>query len=230
MRSRSSGVDGGRGRLLDDLLVAPLDRAVALAEVDDVAVAVAEHLDLDVAAVHDGALEDQLAAAERGLGLGAGRGDRGLQLGRRLTRRMPRPPPPAAALMSRGNPTWWASADQALVGLVGAVLKARDAGDAGGDHGALGGGLVAHRGDRGGARADEHEAGVDAGLRELGVLRQEAVAGVDRVGAGGPRGGDQALAVEVRVADGGGPIITARSARRTWGAPSSAWLYTATVR
>ena len=36
-------------RLLDDLLMAALDRAFALAQMDDVAVAVAEHLDLDVA-------------------------------------------------------------------------------------------------------------------------------------------------------------------------------------
>src|SRR3972149_26294 len=39
---------GGR-RLLDDLLVAPLDRAVAVAQVNDGALVVAEHLDLNVA-------------------------------------------------------------------------------------------------------------------------------------------------------------------------------------
>jgi hypothetical protein len=38
----------GRGALLDDLLVAPLHRALALEEMDDVAVRVGEHLDLDV--------------------------------------------------------------------------------------------------------------------------------------------------------------------------------------
>jgi hypothetical protein len=43
----------GRGRLLDDLLVAPLDRAFALAEIDRVAVAVGEHLDLDMARLGD---------------------------------------------------------------------------------------------------------------------------------------------------------------------------------
>src|SRR5262245_8104566 len=36
-------------RLLDDLLVAPLDRALTLAEMDDVALRVAEDLKLDVA-------------------------------------------------------------------------------------------------------------------------------------------------------------------------------------
>ena len=43
------GVDGGRRRLLDDLLVAALDGAFPLEEVDDVAVGVAEDLHLDVA-------------------------------------------------------------------------------------------------------------------------------------------------------------------------------------
>ncbi len=42
------GVDGRRRRLLDELLVPPLDRAVALAEMDDSAVVVGEDLNLDV--------------------------------------------------------------------------------------------------------------------------------------------------------------------------------------
>ena len=42
-------IEQRRRRFLDDLLVAALDRAFALAEIDDVAVLVAEHLDLDVA-------------------------------------------------------------------------------------------------------------------------------------------------------------------------------------
>ena len=42
-----SVVDAGRGRLLDDLLVPALHRAVALEEIDGVLVLVGEHLDLD---------------------------------------------------------------------------------------------------------------------------------------------------------------------------------------
>src|SRR3546814_1170397 len=41
--------DAGRGRFLDHLLVAALHRTVALAQVDRVALAVGQHLDLDVA-------------------------------------------------------------------------------------------------------------------------------------------------------------------------------------
>ena len=53
----SSAVDAVRRRLLDHLLVSALDRALALEEVDDVAVRVAEHLDLDVARLLDELLD-----------------------------------------------------------------------------------------------------------------------------------------------------------------------------
>ena len=62
----------GRWRLLEHLLVAPLGRAVALAEVDAVPMGVEQHLDLDVARAFDEALEDQPVVAERGEGLAPG--------------------------------------------------------------------------------------------------------------------------------------------------------------
>ena len=52
--------------------MAALDRAVAFAEVDDVAVGVGEHLDLDVVGVRDELFEQQAAVAEGGLGFAAG--------------------------------------------------------------------------------------------------------------------------------------------------------------
>ena len=63
--------DPGRGRFLDDLLMAPLHRAVALAEVHRVAVAVGEHLELDVPRVLEELLHVDLIAAERRQGFGA---------------------------------------------------------------------------------------------------------------------------------------------------------------
>ena len=92
-----------RRRLFDELLVAALDRALALAEVHDVAVLVAEHLDLDVARRLDVLLEVDVADAERGFGL-ARRGLERLPRARPALRttRMPRPPPPATALMITG--------------------------------------------------------------------------------------------------------------------------------
>ena len=60
-------VDDGRRRLLDDLLVAALDRALALTEVDDVAMRVGKHLDLDVPRLLEIALEKDGVVAERSL-------------------------------------------------------------------------------------------------------------------------------------------------------------------
>ncbi len=49
--------------------MAPLDRALAFAEVDDRAVMVAEDLELDVARRFEVALDVDIAVAEGGLGL-----------------------------------------------------------------------------------------------------------------------------------------------------------------
>ena len=59
-------VQRGRQRLLPELLVAPLQRAVALAEMDGVALAVAQHLDLDMAGMGEIFLEIDGVVAERG--------------------------------------------------------------------------------------------------------------------------------------------------------------------
>ena len=68
-------VEQGRGRLLDHLLVAALDRAFALAEIDDMPMLVAEHLDLDVARIDDELFDEHPIVAERALGLGLGAGE-----------------------------------------------------------------------------------------------------------------------------------------------------------
>src|SRR4029450_12222270 len=60
------------GRQFDDLLAAPLQRAFALAQGDDAALAVAHDLDLDVARVADQALGIEVAVAERRFGFGRG--------------------------------------------------------------------------------------------------------------------------------------------------------------
>src|SRR5262249_42791618 len=70
------GIDPGRRRLLDHLLVAALDRALALAQVDDCAVRVAEHLDLDVSRALDVALHQQRVVPERAERLAASRRQR----------------------------------------------------------------------------------------------------------------------------------------------------------
>ena len=87
----------GRGDL-DDLLVPPLDRAIALVEVDEVAVPIAQKLDLDVLGAADELLEEDIGAAERGLGLAPGLVERRVERVRTTrrpacpVRRRPSPP------------------------------------------------------------------------------------------------------------------------------------------
>ena len=194
------GRHGGRGRFLDHLLVAALHRAVALAEMDDVAVGVGEDLDLDVARVDHGLLEDQLARAEGALGFGARRADRLQKVGVALDQ------PHAAAAAAGGRLDHHRQADLARlllevgVALVGALIS-RHARHAGIDHAPLGGGLVAHGGDGGRRRADEDQARLLAGRREGLVLGQEAVARVHGVGARLVRGLEDAVDAEIALAD-----------------------------
>ena len=74
--SRSSGARFGRGRQFDDLLVAALHAAVALVEVDHVAVRVGQDLHLDVAWPQHRLLEEDRRVAERRLGFAPGGFDR----------------------------------------------------------------------------------------------------------------------------------------------------------
>jgi hypothetical protein len=94
--------DAGGGRFLDHLLVAALHRAVALAQIDRVAVLVGEHLDFDVARVLE-----ELLHVHRGVVEGGPASARVMvtalsSAASVCTTRMPRPPPPPAALMITG--------------------------------------------------------------------------------------------------------------------------------
>src|SRR5262245_6384288 len=72
--------DGRRRRLLDHLLVSALNRAVALAERQNGAVAVADDLDLDVPGIDESLLGVEAVIAERGAGLRRRGSKRSLQL------------------------------------------------------------------------------------------------------------------------------------------------------
>ena len=65
-------VEQRRRGFLDHLLVAALDGAFALAEIDDIAVLVAQHLDFDMARVDDEFFHEDAVVAERALGFGLG--------------------------------------------------------------------------------------------------------------------------------------------------------------
>jgi hypothetical protein len=172
---------GGRGDL-DDLLVATLHGAVPLEEVDHVARRVREDLHLDVARADHGLLEEDRRVAEGRLGL--------THAGLERVAQVLAPLDPAHAASATTSDRLGEDREADLLGGsdegvdVGARLRALEGGQpglpGGGDGACLVAGQVQHRR----RRADEGDPGAGALLGEVGVLRQEAVAGVDRVGAG----------------------------------------------
>ena len=173
------GDERGRG-LLDELLVAPLEGAVAGGDDDDVAVLVRQALRLDVAGVVQEALDEALAATEGRDGLAHRRLE---QLGDLLEVTGDLQPSATAAvggLDGDGQPVLFRELDD----LVGALDRVRRAGNqrgvgSEGDVARLD--LVAEAVDGLGAGPDPHQTGVDDLLREAGVLGEEAVAGVNGI-------------------------------------------------
>ncbi len=97
--------------------------------------------------------------------------------------RMPRPPPPATALMITGKPRSLATLSAFSSPSTGPSLPGR-IGITGLLHRAARPRLVAEQADDVRRRADELDVAGLADLGEVGALRQEPVAGMNRVGAG----------------------------------------------
>ena len=186
------GVEQRARRLLDHFLIAALDRAFALAEIDDVAVLVAQHLDFDVARLDDEFLDEDAVVAERGLRLRTG--------ARKALRHFAIAVGDAHALAAAAG----GGLDHHRIADVVGDLHRLDfvldhAEMAGHGRDVCRGGrllrldLVAHRRDSLGIGADEDDAG---GLQRLGkrlAFRQEAVAGMHRFRAALLAGGDDLL-------------------------------------
>lgn len=169
-----------RWGLLDQLLVAALEGAVAGGDDHDIAVGVGQALRLDVPGLVEVALHEALAAPERGDGLADGRvvqlrdlfeGTGDLQ---------------AASAAAEGGLDGDRQAvlpgeGDDLVGARDRVGRAYHQRGPGALGDVPGGDLVAQVADGLRRRADPGQVRVQNGLGEFGVLGQEAVAGVDRV-------------------------------------------------
>ena len=179
------GRDAGRRRLLEDLLVAPLDRAVAVTQVHDVAVVVADDLDLDVATSFEVRLDEHRAVAERRQRLARRRRNRVVELVRRAhdahapsaaagsgldERRVRTTVEPSMRPSTTRSSTWSARPLRAPHASPRPCRRAASSVRASGRP-------------RSGRRRC-------TGRRERSVLGEEAVAGMDRIAAGRQRRGD----------------------------------------
>ncbi|SPF81546.1 hypothetical protein PRI8871_03370 [Pseudoprimorskyibacter insulae] len=169
-----------RGGALDDLLVATLHRAVALEQVIDLAVAVAKDLHLDVARAEDHLFQISFAVAKGGLGLAATFQNLFLQLVRAVDRTHPATAAAPAGFQHQGIADFGG-----FLGDGGEIIAQNFGGGndrhARLDRHAAGRGLVAKRAHGFGFGADKGDAIGGAGVHEIGVFRQQAIARMDRI-------------------------------------------------
>ncbi|MCY1222094.1 hypothetical protein D9M72_341720 [compost metagenome] len=171
-----------RRRDLDHLLMAALDGAVAFEEMHDVAVGIGQDLDLDVAGAENGLLQEHGGITESGVGLAHG----GLQRFRESLAGVHAAHAAASAagygLGEDGEADFVRCGDQ-FIQVLGGLARPED-GYAGGAGSFERGDLVSGQLKDLGRRANKGDAGLFGGPGQAGVLREEAIAGVDGIGAG----------------------------------------------
>ncbi len=193
-----SHIHGGRGRFLDDLLVATLDRALAFAQVDDVTVAVGKNLDLDVARVAQVAFQEDALVAERGQRLAPRRRQRPGELGRAFHHAHPTPAA-ARRRLDQHREADGRRPRRQFSGIAQPVVTRHQRHTRGG-HQPLRRDLVTHRRDGRRGWPDPDQPRVDDGASKGGIFGEEAIAGVDRLGPAVARGGQQGRDVQVALA------------------------------
>jgi len=187
-----------RGGFFEDFLVAALDRAVALAEMDHMPMLIGEQLNLDMARVFDEAFEVDPVIAKASHGFSPG----GLESTRQV-------------LVAQGNAHATSTAagggldHDRITDLAGRLQGIGDIG-----HDAMGAWndryarfdrrlarrrLVAHFFDHDIGRADEFDAALGAHPGERSVFRQKAEARMDRIAAGDRGCRQDGLGIEVAV-------------------------------
>jgi hypothetical protein len=183
--------------------VTALERAVALEQMDDIALAVAEHLHFDVARRSDAFLDQHAVVAEAARRLALRAFERVVKVLRRVDLTHALAAPACDGLDQHRI------ADRArfLLERLGVLVVAEIAGSH--RHARLGHQLLrrilqAHRADAVRFGPDPDQARVDHRLGEVRILGQEAVAGVDRLGLGRLRRRDDLVADQIALA------------RRTW--------------
>ena len=198
------GGDAGCGCFFDYFLVAALHGAVALAQINGVAVLVGQHLHFHVARALQEAFHIHHRIAEGGFGFGLGH-FHGLNQVFAFFHHAHTAPAAAAGSFDDHGIAHAIGGLQDFVGVVGKrAVRTGHTGHAGFEHGFFGRHFVAHQADGFGTRADEDEAGFFHLLGKAVVFSQEAVAGVDGIGAGYFGGGNDGGNVQIALRRGGG--------------------------
>ena len=198
--------DGGGGAF-HDLLVAPLHRTIALEEVDNPAVAIRQHLDLEMTRAADEALEVDVVLAEGGVRLAPCGKKGGLELVLGLDD--PHAATAAApACLEHAGEAHRANEGERLCGVRRQCIRRRHRRHAGTGRDGPRGHLVAEQAQRLRPRADEGDPRFGAGLGELGRFGEEAVARMDGIALRLDRDADDVVHRQVG-GDGAAPLADA---------------------
>ena len=184
------------GGLFDELLVAPLDGAVPVTQMDHMAELVCQHLKLDVAGAEHQLFKIHLVVAEARLRLRLCLG----KSGRQVLGTVAAADAPAAAAgtgFEQHGVAYGLGGLQRLLGGGDGTVGAGGHRHTGGLHQVPCGGLGPGFADGVPAGADEFDAGFGTLVGKVGVFRQKAVAGVQGIAAGGLGHGQKGVLVEV---------------------------------
>jgi len=163
--------------------VAALERTIAFAQMNRIAIAIAKHLKFDVARIAEVFFDIDRCIAERGFGLAPGLLHQGFKLVLGVAHLHPAPAAAAGGLDDHGvadllgNPACGVEVGNRAV-------RTRNQRQAQCARGALGFDLVAHGADMFGLGADPDDVMRFDDFGKPGIFRQEAVAGVDRIALG----------------------------------------------
>ena len=186
------------GRFFDDLLVATLHRAIALTQVDAMALRVGHDLHLDMTGPQQGALQQQVAVAKTGQRFGAGAVQGGQQLGHVGHQAHATPAAPGHGFDHQRQAQLLSLCSEGGIALVRAKV-ARQTRHAVLQGQSLGGRLAAQRADGLRGRPGPSQTCIDDRLGELGVFAQEAIARVYRVSSAVSCGLQQLVDAQVRI-------------------------------
>ena len=187
-----------RWAFFDEFLMATLDRAIALVEMNDVSVLVGDDLDFDVPRAIDVAFEIDAGVTEGCFGFCLGLGDSVLQRGFVEGDAHSFSSTTCGGFDQDGEADFAGGVDRVFFAFDQAVAAGDDR-YTGGDGHFSGGVFVTEFFHRFGARADEFEVAAAADFVEVGVFGEESVAWVDRIGLAQFGSGDDTVDAQVAI-------------------------------